>query len=36
MFNVSIPMYEALEVTKCEKYGNNIAEPKELIRIKRS
>ena len=28
---VLVPMYEPLEVTKCEKQGNVIAEPKELI-----
>ena len=32
---VLIPMYEPLEVTKCKKCGNVIAEPKELIRIKK-
>ena len=32
---VLIPMYEPLEVTKCEKCGKVIAEPRELIRIKR-
>ena len=30
---VLIPMYEPLEVTKCEKCGKIIAEPKGLIRI---
>jgi hypothetical protein len=30
---VMIPMYEPLEVSKCEKCGKTIAEPKELIRI---
>jgi len=30
---VMIPMYEPLEVAKCEKCGKVIAEPKELIRI---
>jgi len=30
---VLIPMYEPLEVVKCKKSGNVIAEPKELIRI---
>jgi len=30
---VLIPMYEPLEVAKCEKCGKVIAEPKELIRI---
>jgi hypothetical protein len=28
-----IPMYEPLEVVKCEKCGKVIAETKELIRI---
>ncbi len=28
-------MYEPLEVTKCEKCGKVIAEPKELIRIRK-
>ena len=32
---VMIPMYESLEVAKCEKCGKVIAEPKELIRIMR-
>jgi len=31
---VMIPMYEPLEVAKCEKCGKVIAEPKELIRIR--
>jgi ribosomal protein S27E len=26
-------MYKPLEITKCEKCGKVIAEPKELIRI---
>ena len=30
---VIIPMYESLQVSKCEKCGRVIAEPKELIRI---
>ena len=30
---VFIPMYEPLEVTKCEKCGKVVAEPKEPIRI---
>lgn len=30
-----IPMYEPLEVSRCEKCGKVIAEPKELIRIVR-
>ena len=29
---VMIPMYEPLKVSKCEKCGKIIAEPKELIR----
>ena len=28
-----IPMYEPLEVSRCERCGQVIAEPKELIRI---
>ena len=32
---VMIPMYEPLEVVKCEKCGKVIAEPKELIRIRK-
>ena len=32
---VFIPMYEPLEVTKCEKCGKIIAEPKELIGIQK-
>jgi len=32
---VLIPMYEPLEVTKCKKCGKIIAEPKELIRIRK-
>jgi hypothetical protein len=31
---VMIPMYEPLEVSKCEKCGKVMAEPKELIRIR--
>ena len=31
-----IPMYEPLEVVKCEKCGKIVAEPKELIRIRKS
>ena len=31
---VFIPMYEPLEVTKCEKCSKIIAEPKELIKVK--
>jgi hypothetical protein len=30
---VLIPMYEPLQLSKCEKCGKVIAEPKELIRI---
>ena len=30
---VMIPMYEPLEVAKCEKCGKVIAEPKGLFRI---
>jgi len=30
---VMIPMYEPLQVSKCEKCGTIIAEPKELIKI---
>jgi hypothetical protein len=29
---VLIPMYEPLQVSKCEKCGKIIAQPKELIR----
>jgi len=32
---VMIPMYEPLETSTCEKCGKIIAEPKELIRIKK-
>jgi len=32
---VMIPMYEPLETSKSEKCGKTIAEPKELIRIKK-
>jgi len=32
---VLIPMYEPLEVAKCERCGKVIAEPKELIKIVR-
>jgi len=32
---VMIPMYEPLQISKCEKCGKVIAEPKELIRIVR-
>jgi len=30
---VLISMYEPLQVSKCEKCGKTIAQPKELIRI---
>jgi len=30
---VLVPMYEPLEISKCEKCGNVIAEPIQLIRI---
>ena len=33
---VMIPMYEPLEVAKCEKCGKIIAEPKELIELTRA
>jgi len=32
---VMIPMYEPLETSKCKKCGKIIAEPKELIRIRK-
>ena len=32
---VMIPMYEPLEVSKCEKCGKIIAQPKELIRVEK-
>jgi len=32
---VIIPVYERLEVSKCEKCGKVIAESKELIRIQK-
>ena len=32
---VLIPMYKPLEVTKCKKCNKIIAEPKELIRVKK-
>jgi len=32
---VFIPMYEPLKVSKCKKCGKVIAEPKELIRIRK-
>ena len=28
-----VPMYEPLQVSKCEKGGKVIVEPKELIRV---
>jgi len=30
---VMLPMYEPFKVSKCEKCGKVIAEPKELIRV---
>ena len=33
---VMIPMYQPLEVTKCEECGRVIAEPKELIGIEKN
>lgn len=33
---VLVPMYEPLQVSKCNKCGKVIAEPKELIRITRT
>jgi hypothetical protein len=30
-----IPIYEPLQVSKCEKCGRVIAEPKELIKIQK-
>jgi uncharacterized Zn finger protein len=33
---VFIPMYEPLQVSKCEKCGTIIAQPQELIRIVKS
>jgi uncharacterized OB-fold protein len=33
---VLIPMYAPLQVSKCNKCGRVIAEPKELIRIRKS
>ena len=30
---VFIPMYKPLQVSKCEKFGEAVTEPKELIRI---
>ncbi len=30
-----IPMYQPLKITECQKCGEKIAEPKELIRIER-
>jgi len=34
-WKVSIPMYEPLELSKCEKCGKLIAEPKGLISYKK-
>jgi ribosomal protein S27E len=31
-----IPMYEPLRATKCKKCGKVIAQPRELIRIRKS
>jgi len=33
---VMIPMYEPLQVSKCEKCGKILAKPSELIRILKS
>lgn len=33
---ILIPMYEPLELTRCRKCGEIVAEPKELIRIRKS
>jgi hypothetical protein len=33
---VLVPMYEPLQISKCNKCGKIIAEPKELIRIQKS
>ncbi len=30
---VMIPLYEPLEVVRCKKCGETIAEPRELIRV---
>ena len=30
---IMIPIYQPLQITKCEKCGTTIAEPKMLIRI---
>ena len=30
---VFVPMYEPLEVVKCERCGNATAEPEEVIRV---
>lgn len=32
---ILVPMYKPLQVTKCKKSGKVIAEPKELIRIRK-
>jgi len=34
-FLISIPMYEPLEVSNCKKCAKIIAQPKELIRIRK-
>jgi DNA-directed RNA polymerase subunit RPC12/RpoP len=31
--HVMVPMYKPLHVSKCERCGKTIADPKELIRI---
>jgi uncharacterized Zn finger protein len=33
---ILIPMYNSLQVSKCKKCGKVIAEPKELIRIRKA
>jgi len=33
--HVFIPMYNPLQLSKCEKCGEVLAEPKELIRIQK-
>jgi len=33
--SVMIPMYQPLQISKCEKCGKIIAEPKELIKIQK-
>jgi hypothetical protein len=32
---VMVPMYEPFQVSKCEKCGKVIVEPKELVRIQK-